>query len=264
MRRRSDGASRHFAKNELKDFAKNELKGWSNYLDGSLSNTSAVESTGLVSIDPSQINFATGHNVRAYFVGEDAGYSNSLGFQTNDNSDSMQLLFPDASSPLNGKRRREDTPVVAGDFVEMGEVSSGTHLDFFLIANGANNGTDTWWTDQGGNSDKFSHVVVYAQPDSPYILLGFEDLKNGGDKDYNEVLIAFDIGKENVQALIGGPEPTSWAILGTTAVTAAALRRRRKRLLETENDSPATDPPSDESQVEVTDGDDSELNDEET
>jgi hypothetical protein len=39
-------------------------------------------------------------------------------------------------------------------------------------------------------------------PDSPFILVGFEDLIGGGDRDYNDALFVVDVGIENATNLI--------------------------------------------------------------
>jgi hypothetical protein len=44
-------------------------------------------------------------------------------------------------------------------------------------------------------------------PDSPLILVGFEDLWGGGDRDYNDILYVVDIGREIANLLIGTPDP---------------------------------------------------------
>jgi len=63
------------------------------------------------------------------------------------------------------------------------------------------------------NPDKLDHVVAFALPDSPYLIIAFEDMYGGGDRDYNDVIFALDIGRANIQNLISTPEPQTWAIL---------------------------------------------------
>jgi len=56
-------------------------------------------------------------------------------------------------------------------------------------------------------------VVAFALADSPYLLIGFEDMYNGGDLDYNDLLFAVDIGEANVASLPGVPEPATSCML---------------------------------------------------
>ncbi|MCA9134773.1 MAG: DUF4114 domain-containing protein, partial [Planctomycetales bacterium] len=58
-------------------------------------------------------------------------------------------------------------------------------------------GTQWLWNDPSENSDGLQHVVAFMLPDSPYILLGFEDIIGGGDLDYNDALFVVDIGDIN-------------------------------------------------------------------
>ncbi|MBM3965508.1 MAG: DUF4114 domain-containing protein, partial [Planctomycetes bacterium] len=58
------------------------------------------------------------------------------------------------------------------------------------------------WNDADKNCDKFQHVVAFVMPDSPFILVGFEDLIGGGDRDYNDALFVVDVGIENATNLI--------------------------------------------------------------
>ena len=133
-----------------------------------------------------------------------------MGFNTNGESginESSQLIFPDASA---GGSRTSSAPLQEGDFVELGSLEQGTQLDFFLIANGASGGSTVFSTDN--NPDGLQHMIAFVPPGSPYLLVGFEDLLGGGDLDYNDILFAVDIGKENLDSIVGAPEP------GTTVI----------------------------------------------
>lgn len=122
------------------------------------------------------------------------------------------MIFPNAS--IGTGRRTIDIPLREGDFVDIGVGGNGWQLDFFLISNGFrlwrdSNQTNTnlgWlWNDKSKNSDGLQHVVAFALPDSPYILVGFEDILGGGDLDYNDALFVVDVGIENVDVLTDNP-----------------------------------------------------------
>lgn len=189
--------------------------------------TDLSRTEGLVALDPARLRLAAPADVRVYFVGEGAGFHNSLGFTTNGggfNASEALLIFPDASSsvsylnPSANGARTGSTPLLPGDFVELGSFDAGTSFDFFLIADGANpnrreNAMNVFWTDIDRNVDGIDHVVAFAHVESPYLLVGFEDLLGGGDLDYNDVLFAVYIGEQNVTELIqsasiyGSPVP---------------------------------------------------------
>ena len=97
-----------------------------------------------------------------------------------------------------------------------------------MIANGVNGGNNVWTANKASNADRFSHVVAYTQPGTSYLLIGFEDLYGGGDKDYNDALIVVDIGAANVARLTGSPEPSSVLTAGILSTIGAWYARRRK------------------------------------
>lgn len=154
--------------------------------------------------------------IRVYFISEGAGYQNSVGFAFtpagSPTPGTPKMMYPNAS--MGTGSRTVDAPLRAGDFVELGLGGNGWQLDFFLIGDAfrlwkAGNRTSSsfvwYWNDQEKNGDGIQHVVAFAMPDSPYILIGFEDLYGGGDRDYNDALFVVDIGMENVVSLIDDP-----------------------------------------------------------
>jgi hypothetical protein len=150
-------------------------------------------------------------------------------------SPSSELIFPNVSSQTNtvGTKYADPTrtasqPLMPGDFVDLPTRSAGSVLDFFLISNGAHGGKTVFTGTASRNIDHASHIVAYAIPDSPYLLLGFEDKGRGGDYDYNDVLFALDLGKATIQKLVAAPEPSTWFVLaGFLAVIGFACRRSR-------------------------------------
>jgi hypothetical protein len=154
----------------------------------------------------------TPYPVRVCFIAEGAGYQNSIGLSLNyagaTSGGDMRLVFPKASMPVQGTdyrsgnfgTRRSDAPLLPGDYVEIGEIPAGVQLDFFIVQDG-NRVRDAWFFGNRDeqNPDRFQHVMSYVIPDSPFLLIGFEDLWNGGDMDYEDVLIVVDLGKENVE-----------------------------------------------------------------
>jgi hypothetical protein len=274
-------------------FQQNTLPELTSYLKATLSEQKGIASAGYT-LDPSKLLLQTESDVRVYFIGEGAGYRNTLGFNTgfgpapaeaatkaslesaedtannkgkgkgndkekdkdNDKAEENQekqsddeairkslaaigkdgrLIFPDASSPLSffdpsaDAARSRTAPLLPGDFVDLGRFDAGTQLDFFLIANGAAGGTTTFSTQTSLNADGIDHVVAFAYglKDSPYILLGFEDLYGGGDQDYNDLLFAVDIGRMNLTALTATPEPSTYLVLGCLIPFGYYLKRRR-------------------------------------
>ena len=219
-------------------FQSDVLPSMNTWINNNLGENITINDTTAISLDPTKLTLSTTSQARVYFVGEGAGYKNTLGYNTEGlgiSSGDPKLIFPDATSrtssydPGSGKStaRSRWYPLVPGDFVDLGELQANTQLDFFLIANGARGGTMTYSTDSSINPDGIDHVVAYAMPDSPYLLVGFEDLYGGGDRDFNDLLFAVDIGATNVAALTAVPEPTTLLTLASFLVIAFVLQRRK-------------------------------------
>ncbi len=155
--------------------------------------------------------------IRIYFIGEGAGYKNALGFAFTPAGSPIpgtpKVIFPNASIGT-GNTRTTIEPLRTGDFVEIGRGGNGWQLDFFLLSDGYtiwkdSNQTNTniaWlWNDKSKNGDGLQHVVAFAMPNSPYILIGFEDIVGGGDLDFNDALFVVDIGMENARPMTNDP-----------------------------------------------------------
>ena len=236
---------------ESKNFDTTVMPSLLSYIKKSLPETVNNTKSSAFEIDPSKLVLKSDYNVTATFVYENAGYHNSFGVDEvaagkkgpqsaldEVTAVTARLIFPDTSTPAGGGAAigtgatTQDQPVVPGDFVNLGKVSKGTTLDFFLIANGANGGSDVFSANEALNKDGFkqhvagftTHLFAVPQLNSPYIFLAFEDLWGGGDKDINDTIIALNVGTATVNALLATPEPamplTFAACLGLALVAA--------------------------------------------
>lgn len=82
------------------DFFNNALPSISTFLNSRLSERQAFNDSSML-LDPTKLQLQSASDVRVYFVGEGAGYHNTLGFNTTGvgvTSGDPQLIFPDASS----------------------------------------------------------------------------------------------------------------------------------------------------------------------
>jgi hypothetical protein len=197
----------------------------------------------LFQIDPAKIKLATSVDLQAYFVSQGGDYSSTLGFNTTGigvSSGNPQIIFPDVASqedfnpnPNNVYGARSPgQPLLPGDFVNLGTYSAGTALDFFLIANGANGGTPVYNSaGAAANPDGFNHVAAFTtSANSPYLFLAFEDLPNGGDQDYNDDVIAINVGNANIHSLMATPEPSMYLTLGGFLALGIWAKRRMDRI----------------------------------
>ncbi|OCR02762.1 PEP-CTERM sorting domain-containing protein [Oscillatoriales cyanobacterium USR001] len=203
----------------------------------------------------SNIKLTDDQDVKVYFIGETAGgYRNQLDFSatkgdrvvqnqtkifgdTSCNSGDSQFLnfqlFCGNPNEALANTTQQDQPLNIGDFAEIGSFQAGTQLDFWLVANGINGGITNnnqkgiYGLDKAVNPDGINHVAAYYYKD--YLVVGYEDLWGGGDKDYNDVVFAIDIGKNNARQIanVKVPEPTT--TLGLFAVGIAGLVGTRRR-----------------------------------
>ncbi|MBL9172080.1 MAG: hypothetical protein JNL10_00975, partial [Verrucomicrobiales bacterium] len=120
----SDKASKEFMSGDLLELTK--------FINTKLSETSPVNDSTML-LNPEKLVLKNASDVRVYFVGEGAGYQNSLGYNTDGGgvtSGNPELIFPNASSKVNsmdpkaasGAKRTSSEPLLPGDFVELGTV----------------------------------------------------------------------------------------------------------------------------------------------
>ena len=209
----------------------------------------ALSSASLASmaLDPNALRLGADTSVRAYFISEGAAWHNTLGFNTFAPGSAVpsattpgiaadaQLIFPDVSSSdptiLNsgGKSiRTPSEPLLAGDFVDLGTFKAGTLLDFFLISNAVNGGTAVLTDESARNADQLQHLVTFTPAGTNYKILSYEDTPGGGDKDYNDVIVALQFTTLAAVA----PEPKTWAGLALFGlfVGVQSLRKRAPKL----------------------------------
>lgn len=216
--------------NRAAQFMEEALPGIRDIVNQNLGESEAIPNVSGIALDPSSLKLNIDASVRAYFIGEGAGYHNTLGFFTTPydanagiNETDAQLIFPDASSSNafleNGStsgRRNRSTPLVVGDFVELGDLTADTAINPFLVGNGANGGTNIYTAFPNQNPDGIQHFVSLAMTaiqDSPYLVIGIEDLLGGGDRDFNDLVFVLDIGHENVSNLVAATVPLPSALV---------------------------------------------------
>ncbi|WP_051336280.1 DUF6923 family protein [Aquimarina latercula] len=137
------------------------------------------------------------------FVGEGAGYKNTLGFYTYDadnpyetipQPEDITIIFPNVSAVGSGG------DLEVGDKVSIGSFPPNTGIGWVLLADAWKDGcvdTGNWQLysnpDYNPESDETLryHNVLLNDPDSDRIILGFEDIRRdyaSCDQDFNDAL----------------------------------------------------------------------------
>ena len=173
--------------------------------------------------------FAAGGDVSAVFLGHTAGFTNDLYL-----FDASDLTTPLAVTSVGGTLgtgvifTNQTSPFLVP--VNLGFFAAGTELVFAIHVRETGY---TYYLGPGSrNPDGLAHAgvdsgVIPAYPfgwSAPgYIGVGFEDIYDGGDFDYDDLGFAFT----NVRREIA-PEPATLALFALGAAAAGARRLRRR------------------------------------
>ncbi len=143
--------------------------------------------------------------VTVTFLGSDAGYTDVVFFELGNGQ--SQQLFNGHASPV-------------GQTISLGNIAAGTELTFRMHVN--NTGDNFFTGPASANSDN----VIHASADldnQKRAVLGFEDLRGGGDRDYNDIQLRVT----NVAAA-PVPEPETWGLMLGGLGLLGFMSRRKK------------------------------------
>ncbi len=179
--------------------------------------------------DPNVHLVGTGE-VSVTFIDEGAGYKNSFGYFLFDDGENIlykQTIFSNASEVGGGGNLRP------GDTVTLGTFGPGTHIGFWVQANGyVQPSGHTYYTLDQYNPDGLRHMAIINDVGAQRLVIGIEDLYNLGDKDYNDMVFTFQANPysaiDTSRIPTGAPEAGPMATALICAVLGVAALRRRK------------------------------------
>jgi hypothetical protein len=104
-----------------------------------------------------------------------------------------------------------------GTSKNLGRFEAGTELVFRLVVRDTG---DAFYTgDSSRNVDNLIHAMVYDAGES--VLIGFEDVRGGGDFDYNDLMFAFsNVARDEIST--GGAGGTGGTGAGTSGSSGTA------------------------------------------
>lgn len=136
-------------------------------------------------------------------VTRDADYDNIIGFYIVNDLDGGIKINDEIINPGDSRYKQValENRITSLDLLQTedsiqsdfdGTLSGGSIFAPFIIADGSlnealNNNAEVYFAYQGANSDNFDHIRLLDNN-----KFGFEDLPDGGDRDYNDLIIQMD------------------------------------------------------------------------
>jgi uncharacterized protein DUF4114 len=190
------------------------VPGYISMIKSKLPETVAFTGAGLNQLDPQRLYFLFSYAPRVYFLYEGACYTDALGVTiatvsaptSKPATGTSYTVFPNGHSSISpvcaseSGVRSATEPLLAGDFVQLPTVNAGQQLAFFLMSNLNSSGStpaNTFYNGSANNADGYQHLIAFFPDNSQYIIIGFEDMYGGGDKDCNDMMFAVDVGPNN-------------------------------------------------------------------
>ncbi len=168
--------------------------------------TSAIATEGY-SYTPStdKLYVATAGEVILTFLSKEAAYSNDLYLQGKQDS----ILNNQTAIPNNQ--------------FSLGSFAAGTELAFTMFVK--NTGFAFYTGEADKNPDNFIHAAFENKSGQP-LVIGFEDLFNGGDRDYNDLVFSLtNVSLGTIPSPV--PEPETYAMLAAGLLLLRAAKRRK-------------------------------------
>jgi hypothetical protein len=164
-------------------------------------------------IDSKQLNLSYDYAPRIAYLNEGAGYKNKVQIQSQGATNGTATVFQNLSGyPGNATLPNADGPLYSGDWVQLSTIKGGSQLNFIVNPNNDPNKAPLNSDYRLNPSSPYNPYgpafwATYAKPATtqdgkPFLIMGFEDiLGKGSDNDFNDGMIAVDLGPQNFNAI---------------------------------------------------------------
>lgn len=169
-----------------------------------------LSSSNLWLIDSSKLVLSSDYAPRIAFLNEGAGYRSPVKIRATGNTTGEATVFSDLSG-VDSALPSPNAPLKRGDWVQLSKFRSGTQINLSVIPNGVvNPGARPLSTDSktnpvspfNPNSPVFWAAYADPKATAPIFVLGYEDIVGAGsDNDFNDGILALDLGKDNFQEI---------------------------------------------------------------
>ena len=187
----------------------------------------ALADSELKPLDATGLLFDTSESVEVYFIDEGAGYKNQVLFSAD--GQSPEMIIENASLQGSGGNLKSGDGFILDNFEGLPSLAQ---FEFLIASNGYNKSNPhIFGADPTKNPDGINHITAFGYTDQAtgdyYTFIGFEDLWNGGDRDFNDVVIVAK-GFQNPDAPVDVPEPISGlAVLAVGAVAVGGALKKK-------------------------------------
>ena len=188
-----------------------------------------ISAVSTATVDLNSLVLDQNASLTAYFIGESMNARSNFWWYTIDSANCCRATSfgtiwnnPNAQGSGGG--------LSLGDERSLGNFSAGDELGFGLFTRATR--PNRWlYTHDRFNSGGSVQAVAGLIPSEGLLLLGWEDMYgSGSDYDFDDLVVAIDIGVANATVLAAGaPEPSQWLLLTVGTMTLLGYGRRKRQ-----------------------------------